>query len=206
MCEAVLLKSHRSVFWVGGFAAKYGYPVDYDINMNYVRDTLRSRGFVVKTAHNVVDSLQLNNDGLHFSSDVKAEIIQLWTSWLNDATLNPQLSSSRQEDPSRPVAPPPQPQYVEHSRVRNVSPCDLHGTILEAIGDYDAWELPSCLKCIPIRRGQTVCCVGEWIVEVPTYRFQHYIEVCFSGAMGGQIGFVPYCHVVPLWLASSRGA
>ena len=88
---AVRSKSTRSVFFFGGFASKYGLSDEYDARMEYCRSYFRERGAVVFVGHDEVSRWPLG-DTLHFSTMIKAELVNFWVSILQQAdSLNATL-------------------------------------------------------------------------------------------------------------------
>ena len=68
----------RVVFFMGGYAAKYGYGRVYDENMATIRGWIREAGFEVHTDFQKVQEWGLAADRLHFAVSVKAELAQYW--------------------------------------------------------------------------------------------------------------------------------
>ena len=62
---------------MGGFASKYGLPEEYDARMDVCRAYLRRLGAVVFEGHNEGAGWPLQ-DGLHFSSVMKKELVNFW--------------------------------------------------------------------------------------------------------------------------------
>ena len=80
LLQAVRSKSDRAVFFIGGFAAKYGYPPVFDENMDRIRQFLHISGAVVLDGAEQVAKWSLAPDLLHFSSENKPEMVQFWYS------------------------------------------------------------------------------------------------------------------------------
>lgn len=49
------LTAHRTVFWMGGYAAKFGLAEVYDENMAVIRKWIQEAGFEMVTAFDKVD-------------------------------------------------------------------------------------------------------------------------------------------------------
>ena len=94
---AVRSKSAKIVFFVGGFASKYGLPEEYDARMDFCRASLTGLGAVVFAGHNEVDRWPLQ-DGLHFSSVMKKELVNFWVSILQKAGTLGESMDTAEED------------------------------------------------------------------------------------------------------------
>ena len=91
--DAVQQRSTAAVFFVGGFAAKYGYPSTYDTNMAWVRQYLTVKGAFVVDGMEQVRAWPLA-DGLHFCSSVKPDMVRFWCTILNQAQPLPGQSQA----------------------------------------------------------------------------------------------------------------
>ncbi|CAE7934499.1 unnamed protein product [Symbiodinium necroappetens] len=79
--HAVKLKSRRSVFVIGGFAAKYrGMQLSsaYDQNLQYVRSLVESEGLYVTDLRQKVQKWRLCSDGVHWHEDEKEDVCATW--------------------------------------------------------------------------------------------------------------------------------
>ncbi|CAE7645927.1 unnamed protein product, partial [Symbiodinium necroappetens] len=79
--QAVKLKSKRSVFVIGGYAAKF--PVlqlssAYDQNLQYVRSLVESEGLYVTDLRQKVQKWKLCSDGVHWHEDEKEDVCATW--------------------------------------------------------------------------------------------------------------------------------
>ena len=77
-----LLRQHvkkRVVFFVGGYAAKYGYGQAYDNNMKIIRRWIRDvGGFECRTDFDKVSTWPLAADKLHFDVACLGELAEYW--------------------------------------------------------------------------------------------------------------------------------
>lgn len=77
-----LLRQHvkkRVVFFMGGYAAKYGYGQAYDNNMKIIRRWIRDvGGFECRTDFDKVSAWPLAADKLHFDVACLGELAEYW--------------------------------------------------------------------------------------------------------------------------------
>ncbi|CAK9026807.1 unnamed protein product [Durusdinium trenchii] len=99
--ELLREKADYVVFFMGGFAAKYGYFQPYDDNMSKIRNWAYDQGFEVRTDFDQVQSWPLSHDNLHFSREVHEELVSYWASLLQSRVR------SRPSRPSRCASMPP---------------------------------------------------------------------------------------------------
>ena len=165
------------MFLIGGYASKYGYASVFDDNMLFLRSRVRDRGFVVAEGTNLIASWPLSADHVHFSSDIKGDLVEFWATLLRHAQ--------------------PPTNWVSHPR--DIAPY----TILEIIHDYNGQETVAIagedMAFLPVVRGQCVCSLLNIILGTTGSRYPHYVAVCKSGAAGGSQGLVPIRCLQKLW-------
>jgi hypothetical protein len=124
LLQAVRSKSDRAVFFIGGYAAKYGYPPVFDENMDRIRRSLHINGAVVIDGAEQVARWSLAPDLLHFSSENKPEIVQFWYSALQLAKPLPAVECSHVVAwaPTDQPQPPARISHCPHEQANNVPP------------------------------------------------------------------------------------
>ncbi|CAE7642667.1 unnamed protein product [Symbiodinium sp. CCMP2456] len=113
--HAVKLKSRRSVFVIGGFAAKYRgmqlTPV-YDQNLQYVRSLVESEGLYVTDLRQKVKKWKLCSDGIHWHEDEKEDVCATWARLLRGEVFDsfPDVAEDSEESPlESPISSPSEP-------------------------------------------------------------------------------------------------
>eukprot|EP00434_Breviolum_minutum_P014239 symbB.v1.2.012556.t1/scaffold836.1/size159045/2 len=97
------------IFFMGGYAAKYGYCQAYDDNMLIIRKWIRDvGGFEVRTDFARVQTWPLAADKLHFDVECLPQLAEYWKQLL--LKLPPNMSG-----PQPPPGPPPKRCYEESS-------------------------------------------------------------------------------------------
>ena len=79
--QAVKLKSKRSVFVIGGYAAKFPsmrLSSTYDQNLQYVRSLVEREGLYVTDLRQKVQEWKLCSDGIHWHDDEKEDVCATW--------------------------------------------------------------------------------------------------------------------------------
>ncbi len=100
----------RVIFFMGGYAAKYGYCQAYDDNMCIIRKWIRDvGGFEVRTDFARVQTWPLAADKVHFDVECLPQLAEFWKQLLL------KLPNPNKSCPQPPPGPPPKRCYEESS-------------------------------------------------------------------------------------------
>jgi len=129
----------RTVFFCGGYAAKYGYGPAYDENMTTIRRWIRQAGFEVRTDFQKVASWKLAADNLHWDVEMNRQLAEYW----KDLLLGDRPTLDDDEiPPDIPLLPHVPSSMPPPSSQRSATPSFLHADGDPTIPAYQSDTLP----------------------------------------------------------------